>query len=243
MRNLTKLGEKINSKIGKAINDHGLIENGDSLLVAVSGGKDSLTALYFLKQIQKWAPIDFKIKAIHVITDLNCGEGLGREGLTSFFEKIDTEYCFKETKVLDENGRTSCFWCSWNRRKILFETAEEIGCGKIVLGHHKDDIAETILMNLLYRGEISGMNPYQELFSGKLAVIRPLCNVEEDMIITFAEEQGFPGQENKCPFGYTAERKYIKDLIKSIEERVPGTNIKTNIVNSLRRIKEDYISV
>ncbi|MDP8258473.1 MAG: ATP-binding protein [Candidatus Aadella gelida] len=243
MRKITKLGTKINSKIGKAINDHNLIKDGDSLLVAVSGGKDSLTALYFLKQIQKWAPIEFDIKAIHVITDMRCGDELVKERLTHVFEQTDTEYYFKKTKVLDENGHTSCFWCSWNRRKILFETAEELGCRKIVLGHHKDDIAETILMNLLYRGEISGMNPHQELFNGKLALIRPLCYVEEAMIIKFAQEQEFLSQKNQCPFGKIAERQYIKELIKNIGERVPGTNVRTNIVNSLKRVKEDYISV
>ncbi|MFH1837480.1 MAG: tRNA 2-thiocytidine biosynthesis TtcA family protein [Candidatus Omnitrophota bacterium] len=240
MKNFTKLGAKINTKIGKAINDHALIKDGDHILAAVSGGKDSLTMLYFLKEIRSWAPIKFNVTAIHVKTDFSCGGCMHETTISDTLRKMDIKCVFKDIKVLDEKGQTSCFWCSWNRRKAFFEAAEELGCNKIALGHHKDDIAETILMNLLYKGEISGMNPYQDLFGGKLAIIRPLCYIEEERIIAFAEETGFPKQKCKCPFGKTSERKHIKAFIKSTEEKLPGTGIRTNIVKSLSRIKNEY---
>jgi tRNA 2-thiocytidine biosynthesis protein TtcA len=240
MRNLTKTGTRINSKIGKAIHDYSLIEPGDNILVAVSGGKDSLTLLTLLKSIQSWAPVDFKITAAHIKTDFSCTGRTQEDLLTSIFDDMDVRYVFKDIEVLDDKGKTSCFWCSWNRRKALFEIADEIGCQKVALGHHKDDIVETMLMNLLYNGEISAMNPRQELFEGKITVIRPLCYVEEKVIKQFAKENGFPQQFCSCSFGGDSKRQYVKELIKETEKRTPRINIKTNIFNSIARIKKDY---
>ena len=243
MRNLTKTGSKINSKIGKAIHDYKLINEGDRILIAVSGGKDSITLLHFLKNIQSWAPVKFDLSAIHIQTDLSCGGRVHKDFLSKMFENLDIGCTVKNIKVLDEKGKTSCFWCAWNRRKTIFKFAEETKCNKIALGHHKDDIAETILMNLLYKGEISAMNPRQELFDGKLTIVRPLCYVEEDMIIKFAKENGFREQLFKCPYGKTSQRKYIKDFIRETEQKLPGVNIKTNIFNGPMRVKEEYINL
>ncbi len=243
MRDLTKTGAKINSKIGKAIHNYKLIEDGDKILVAVSGGKDSVTLLYFLRNIQSWAPIKFDLYGIHIRTDLRCGECAHKDSLSKMFESLDMEYKVEDIEVLDENGKTSCFWCSWNRRKTIFKFAEKIGYNKIALGHHKDDIAETILMNLLYKGEVSAMNPRQELFKGKLTIIRPLCYVEEDMVIKFAKESGFSKQLCKCPFGRTSERKYIKEFIRKTEEKLSGVNIRTNIFNAPGRLRKEYMDI
>jgi tRNA 2-thiocytidine biosynthesis protein TtcA len=243
MRNLTKTGSRINSKIGKAIHDYNLIEPGDKILVAVSGGKDSLTLLTLLKSIQSWAPVDFEIFAAHIISDFHCSGYMHEDFLKDIFNSMDIRYVFKEIKVLDDKGKTSCFWCSWNRRKALFELADENGCKKVALGHHKDDIAETMLMNLFYNGEISAMNPRQELFEGKITVIRPLCYVEEKIIKQFAKESEFPEQLCSCPFGKDSRRKYVKDLIRETERRTPKINIKTNIFNSIARIKKDYTNL
>jgi tRNA(Ile)-lysidine synthase TilS/MesJ len=204
MRELSPLGIKINSRVGKAINDYRLIEHGDKILVAVSGGKDSLTLLSFLAGILKWAPVKYELFAAHIKTDFHCASCTHNEVLTEFFEKAGVKYLFKEVKVLDENNRTSCFWCSWNKRKALFEAAAELGCNKIAFGHHKDDIVETILMNLILKGEIAAMNPCQSMFGGKMTIIRPLCLVEEKMIKDFAKEAGFAAKVcNQGP--YTAD--------------------------------------
>jgi len=138
VRNLTKTGARINSKIGKAIHDYGLIKNGDRILIAVSGGKDSLTLLSLLKQIQTWSPVKFELFAAHVKTDFQCGGCAHEQTLTDMFEDMGLEYVFKNIKVLDDKGKTTCFWCAWNRRKTLFETADELGCNKVAFGHHKD---------------------------------------------------------------------------------------------------------
>ena len=243
MRDLTKTARKINAKIGKAIHAHKMIKDGDKILVAVSGGKDSLTLLNFLKQIQGWAPIKFDLYCAHIKTDFSCGGCMHDKVLIDIFKKLNLKHVFRDVKVLDENKKTTCFWCSWNKRKALFEIADELNCNKLALGHHKDDIVETVLMNMFCNGEISTMNPNQEMFKGKISIIRPMCLVEEDMIKTYAKESELPDQLCKCPFGKDSKRKYMKNLLKELEENIPGYNVKSNIYNSLARIKKDYVDL
>ncbi len=241
VKKLTKIEAKINSRIGKAISDHDLISNGDRILVAVSGGKDSLTLLRMLKKIQSWAPVYFSIFAAHITTDFSCSGCVGHEHLTGVFNSIGVEYFFSHVDVLDQEGKTNCFWCSWNKRKALFELAEKNLCNKVAFGHHKDDIVETLLMNLLFKGEISSMNPSQKLFEGKLTLIRPLCYVDEKLIKSYARQAGIPFQSCQCPFGKNSKRKAVKDILSKIEQATPGTNVKTNVFNSVTRIRKDYI--
>lgn len=236
-------GQKIQTKIGHAIKDYNLIEDGDKILFAISGGKDSLTMLKLLKERQQWAPIKYDIYAVNIKTDFACGSCMHKDVLDEIFSEWDVPYEYANIKVLDEDKKTSCFWCSWNRRKCLFEIADRLGCTKIALGHHKDDIIETTMLNLLFQGSISTMNPKQELFKGEKTIIRPLCYVDEDLIIKFAEEQDFPSKLCRCPFGENSKRKYMKKLISDIQQKVPGTNIKTNIFKSISRIKADYIDL
>ncbi len=243
MKDLTKTEAKINSKIGRAINDYGLISGGDRILVAVSGGKDSLTLLNMLKKIQSWAPVKFHLYAAHITTDFSCSSCVNAESLKSIFESVGVDYFFSHVNVLDSNGETSCFWCSWNKRKALFELAEKNFCNKIAFGHHKDDIVETVLLNLLFKGEISAINPKQSLFDGKLTLIRPLCYVEEKLTRIYAKERSFPQQSCDCRFGQKSKRKAVKDILTEIERKTPGTNIKTNVFNSVARIRHDYIDV
>ncbi len=243
MRNLTRTEAKINAKMGKAIHDHGLIQSGDRILVAVSGGKDSLALLYMLEKIRCWAPVEFTVSAAHVTTDLK-GEGFSsREELEQVFRSLDIDHFFPHASVLDENGETSCFWCSWNKRKALFDLAEIGSFNKIALGHHKDDIVQTVLLNLLFKGEISAMNPRQELFNGKLVLIRPLCYVEESLTELYAEEKGMPGRSECCTIGERSKRKAVREMLERLEKETPGTNIKTNVFNAISRIKSEYIGL
>ncbi len=241
MRNLTGTGFFISSKIGKAIKDYNLIEDGDKLLVAVSGGKDSLSLLKMLLERKKWAPVKFDIIAVHIETDFRCGNCVHKKILTNLFKKMGAKYIFRKIKVLDKNKKTNCFWCSWSRRKALFEMAEAKGCNKIVFGHHKDDIIETTLLNMFFQGEFSTMNPRQELFKGTITIIRPLCYVEERMIKKFAKESGFPEQLCRCPYSQDSNRKYLKEFINRIEKRSP--NVRTNIFRSVARVKREYIDL
>ncbi|MFH1996023.1 MAG: ATP-binding protein [Candidatus Omnitrophota bacterium] len=241
MRRLSRIGNTISKQIGKAIGDYNMIVDGDRILVAVSGGKDSLTLLSMLAERRKWAPVSYELIAAHIKTDFACASCVHERTLEKFFTDTGVRYVFDKVNVLEDDGTTSCFWCSWNKRKALFETAERLGCRKIAFGHHKDDIIETTLLNLFFKGEISTMNPYQEMFKGEIVLIRPLCFTEEAALRQFAEESAFPSKLCKCPFGNVSNRKYIKEFIGGLEKRSP--DVKTNIFRSISRIKRDYIDL
>ena len=240
MRSLTRTGSYISKRIGKAIADYNLIEDRDRILVAVSGGKDSMTLLKLLCERKKWAPIKFELIAMHVETDFACDRGL-KNKLKNIFDNIGVKYHFQKIKILKEDKKASCFWCSWNRRKALFLAADRLRCNKIALGHHKDDIIETLLLNIFYHGEFAAMNPRQELFGGKIIIIRPLCYVEEENTRRFAKESRFPSQACRCPNSDASKRRKMKNIIKDLEKGC--SFVKTNIFRSVSRVKKDYINL
>jgi tRNA 2-thiocytidine biosynthesis protein TtcA len=241
MRNLTKLGSYISNRIGKAIADYNLIENNDRILVAVSGGKDSLSLLKLLNERRRWAPIDYKLFAIHVETDFRCAGCAHTEELKAIFEKSDIPYRFEKINIRGKDKKVTCFWCSWNRRKAIFTSAERMGCAKIAFGHHQDDINETLLLNMFYHGEFSAMNPRQELFGGRITIIRPLCYVSEDALSKFAKESKFPSQLCRCPNSRVSKRRMVKDFINRIEKDCPY--VKLNIFRSIGRVNEEYTQI
>jgi len=228
----------ISKRVGRAIMDYKMLASGDKIAVAVSGGKDSLTLLRILNDRRKFVPIKYELLAVHIDMGYPCHHP---KILAEYFKKIGVNYHIEKIDILQGKTRKdiSCFWCSWNRRKALFEAADRFGCTKVALGHHKDDIIETILMNLFFHGEISAMSPKQELFKGKITIIRPLAYVEEDMIMRFAKSAGFPHQKCSCPNSLTSNRTKIADIIKDIKKVCP--DVKTNIFRSVKRIKEDYL--
>lgn len=228
----------ISKRVGRAIMDYQMLADGDKVAVAVSGGKDSLTLLRILQARQKFVPIKYDLLALHV--DLGYPRSWSKQ-LERYFKKQQVKYHIfksdelKKTKKKDIN----CFWCSWNRRKNLFQVADKLGYNKIALGHHKDDIVETILMNLFFQGEISAMKPKQELFNGKIIVIRPLAYVEESMIKKFAQKERLPHDTCICPNSVISQRAKIGKIISALEKTCP--EVKTNIFKSLQRIKHDYL--
>jgi tRNA 2-thiocytidine biosynthesis protein TtcA len=240
MRSLTKAGNYISNRIGRAIADYDLIRDKDKILVAVSGGKDSLAMLKLLVERQKWAPVRYELIAIHIETGFACDKGL-KPKLTKIFKDIGVKYYFHKLKLVGKNRKESCFWCSGNRRKALFLAADKLKCKKIALGHHKDDIVETLLLNMFYQGEFAAINPRQELFGGKITIIRPLCYVEEEQTKEFAKESKFPSQICKCPSSDTSKRRKMKNIIKDLEKDCDS--IKTNIFRSVSRVKEEYINL
>ena len=142
------LEKSLSKKIGRAIADYGMIKDGDRILVAVSGGKDSLTLLKLLSERKKFVPIRYDILALHVDLGYRC---VNKDVLKKFLEDNGYPYHFKKLDILKGKRRKdiTCFWCSWNRRKALFEAAQTYGCSTIALGHHKDDIAQTIQFMLI----------------------------------------------------------------------------------------------
>ena len=224
----------ISKRVGRAIIDYQMLSDGDKIAVAVSGGKDSLTLLRVLADRQKFVPIKYKLLAVHI--DLGYPRSYAKP-LEKYFKEIKVNYHIEKVKIKTKD--ISCFWCSWNRRKALFKVADRFGYNKVALGHHKDDIIETILMNLFFHGEISAMSPKQELFKGKIIIIRPLAYVEEDLIRRFAKSAGFMHQKCACPNSIASNRTKIAELIKGLKKVCP--DIKTNIFRSVKRVKEHYL--
>ncbi|MDD5495624.1 MAG: ATP-binding protein [Candidatus Omnitrophica bacterium] len=242
MRLPTKTGNYISTRIGRAIADYSLIEDKDRILVAVSGGKDSMSLLKLLNERRRWAPIDYELIAVHVESDYECARCVDTKRLKKFFARNKIEYHFEKVRLLDgERKDVSCFWCSWNRRKALFTLADRLGCTKVALGHHKDDIIETLLLNMFYHGEFSAMNPRQELFGGKIVIIRPLCYVEESALKKFARESKFPAQLSTCPHSDKSKRSMMKRFISAVEKDCDY--VKMNIFNSIARVNREYIQI
>jgi len=228
----------LSKKIGKAITDYGMLADGDRVAVAVSGGKDSLSLLRILQERQKFVPIKYEIVAVYV--DLGFG-GVDPEKLARYLRKNGVELHIEKSDALRSANRKKigCFWCSWNRRKALFEAADRLGCAKVALGHHKDDIVQTILLNLFFHGEVSTMCPKQELFGGKLTLIRPLAYAEEKEIKSFAAAYRIPMQKCRCPHSGRTNRALMAKLISNVERACP--DVKTNIFRSVKRIKREYL--
>lgn len=228
----------LSKKIGKAIMDYKMLDDGDKILVAVSGGKDSMTLLKILDQRRSFVPIKYDLVAVHVDMGYKC---IHPKQLETYFKKNNYDYRMKKIDILKDTPREkmTCFWCSWNRRKALFEAAKELGCTKLALGHHKDDIIQTFMLNLIFQGEISAMSPRQELFDGKIVIIRPLAYVDERDTARFSKENKFPVPHCSCPNAGKTQRNEVAKLIKTIERMSP--QFKTNVFRSLGRIKREYL--
>ena len=237
---MTYLEKEIRSLVGKAIHRYGLIQDGDRILVGVSGGKDSLTLLHLLNERRKRVPIDYELVAAHI--DLGFGSER-TEVLKNFFETKGLPYHIELTNIgrranSPENRENPCFLCSWERRKRLFQLAHQLKCNKVALGHHKDDIIETLLLNIFYSAEISTMLPLQSLFKGKITLIRPLALVEEKKIERFARGINLPFGPSGCPSSGKTKRKEIKELIETLERK--NRKVRGNIFRSLSNINLDY---
>jgi len=227
--------------MGKAIHRFGLIEDGDRILVGVSGGKDSLTLLHLLNERRKRVPIRYELIPVHIDLGFNSGR---TEILKEFFESRGLSYQIEFTDIgkranSSENRENPCFLCSWERRKRLFYLAQHFKCNKIALGHHKDDIIETFLLNIFYSAEISTMLPLQALFKGKITLIRPLALIEEKKIERFAKEMSLPFGSGGCPVSGKTKRKEVKELIEALEKK--NRKIRGNIFRSLSNIKMEYL--
>jgi len=183
------LVKEIRKLVGKAIHQYRLIDDGDRILVAVSGGKDSLVMLKLLHERRSRVPIDYELKVVTI--DLGYKDG-NLESLGEYVEGLGCDYFLQKTQIgplahSPRNRENPCFLCARLRRKVIFETAQKLGCNKIALGHNRDDIIETFLLNVFFCGEISTMVPHQVLFGGKLSIIRPLSFVEEGKIRAYAK--------------------------------------------------------
>jgi tRNA 2-thiocytidine biosynthesis protein TtcA len=226
----------------KAIMDYRMIEEGDKVLVGVSGGIDSLVLLDLLNAPMVYVP-PFTLLAVNI--DMGFDPDYRDYGiLEAYLKEKNFYYVMEKTDIgalshSDYNWKNPCFMCSRLRRKRIFQIADETGCNKIALAHHKDDIIETLLINLFYGREISTMMPMQSIFQGGLHIIRPLAYIGADLVKRYGREQNFPVIENRCPTGKTSKRVYIKKLLKELERE--NRNIRENIYKALKHVKVDYL--
>jgi tRNA 2-thiocytidine biosynthesis protein TtcA len=239
-RRYSKKGAIISKKMGHAIKTYSMIEEGDLIMVGVSGGKDSLTLLKMLSDRRHFAPVKFDLHAVHIQPQFKKNIKLANY-IQELCTEFDVGYTIKDMNIEVKDNESNCFWCSWNRRKIMFDLAEEMKIKKIALGHHIDDIIETTLLNMFFVGDFSTMNPSQPLFDGGVTMIRPMAYCREKDIAAFAEEYNFKEIEGTCEFKGESQRAYIKSIIADLEKKTP--QVKTNIFRSMSRIKYDYIDL
>ena len=204
--------------VGKAINHYRMIQGGDRVLIAASGGKDSLALAMALSIRRRWLPVDYSLKAI-MIDWIEHPIPFGmRDELYRYFDALDIDFQILSEAQYPESfkGDFNCYLCARNRRRILFEKAAEEGISLIAMGHHLDDLAETSLMNLCFRADFSTMRPVQEFFNGKLHIIRPLIETRENVIKRLSECYSIPTVKPVCPYDQTNVRARLKPIISEL---------------------------
>ncbi|MGE0268746.1 MAG: ATP-binding protein [Candidatus Omnitrophota bacterium] len=229
----------VSKRAGKAIKDFDLIHPGDRIAVAVSGGKDSLSLLHVLRHRLKMSPVKFEFLAVHIDFEFS---DFDSQRLVDYLKVHDFPYIIEKIDWLkgEKYGDIDCYWWSRNRRKALFQLCDREKLNKIAFGHHIDDIAETIVLNQFYRGEIGAMKPNQILFDGKITLIRPLAYVREEAMRVLAEKLGITAiGQSKCANDDTSHRMIIKKMLREFEQNNP--DIVINIFNSLRNIRTEYL--
>lgn len=221
-----KLKKQLESRVGKAIFDYNMIEEGDTVLVCVSGGKDSYTLLSVLMALRDRAPVKFRLIAMNLDQKQ---PGFPADILPAYFDSVGIEYRIVEAdtySVVKEKipeGKTTCSLCSRLRRGIIYRTAKELGANKIALGHHRDDMVHTLFLNLLFGGKMKAMPPKLVTDDGAHIVIRPLAYCAEDLIARFARGMGFPIIPcNLCGSQQNLQRQKIREMMQDWDTRFPG---------------------
>lgn len=224
--NFNKLQKKIRRNTGNAIADFNMIEDGDRIMVCLSGGKDSFTMLDILMSLKKSAPISFDLIAVNLDQKQ---PGFPAHILPEYLEELGVEY-----KIVEEDtysivqdkipeGKTTCSLCSRLRRGILYRTAKELGATKIALGHHRDDILETMFLNMFYGGKLKGMPPKLVSDNGEHVVIRPLAYCREKDIIKYADMRNYPIIPcNLCGSQPNMQRQNVKQMLNAWDKQFPG---------------------
>lgn len=224
--NFNKLQKRIRRQVGQAIADYNMIEDGDRIMVCLSGGKDSYTMLDILMSLQKSAPISFELIAVNLdqkqpgFPDHILPEYLAKIGVE---HKIVTEDTYSIVRDKIPEGKTTCSLCSRLRRGILYRTAKELGATKIALGHHRDDIIETLFLNMFHGGKLKSMPPKLKSDNDEHVVIRPLAYAKEKDIQKFSEAKEFPIIPcNLCGSQENLQRKQIKMMLNEWDKQHPG---------------------
>lgn len=229
--------EQLTRRFHKACADYSLIEDGDHILIGLSGGKDSLLLTELLGRRAKIYKPRFQVTALHVrVKERDYRTDLSY--LESFCQEAGVPLLVRDTEI-GEAPKSPCFLCSWYRRKTLFNVAQELGCNKIAFGHHRDDVIETLLMNLIYQGTFATMPPILQLDKMPIRIIRPLCLIDEADIKAYAQQQGYQKQNKLCPFEHVSSREKVKGLLAQIKALNPEAV--DSMYGALTNIKKDYL--
>jgi tRNA 2-thiocytidine biosynthesis protein TtcA len=238
-----KLEKKLCRLVGQAIGDFGMIEEGDKVMVCVSGGKDSYAMLDILMKLRERAPINFEIVAVNLDQKQ---PNFPAEILPNYLKSLGIQYHIEEqdtysiVKRVIPEGKTTCGLCSRLRRGILYRVADELGATKIALGHHRDDILETLMLNMFYAGKLKGMPPKLRSDDGKHIVIRPLAYVPEKLLERYAADMNFPIIPcDLCGSQPNLQRQVMKEMLREWEKKHPGRV--ENLFRSMHHIVPSHL--
>ncbi|MBI5658416.1 MAG: tRNA 2-thiocytidine(32) synthetase TtcA [Nitrosomonadales bacterium] len=241
--NFNRLRGRLEHQVGKAIGDFSMIEEGDTVMVCLSGGKDSYTLLEILRALQKRAPIDFRVIAMNLDQRQ---PGFPEHVLPEYFQSIGVEYrieaqdTYSIVKEKIPEGKTTCSLCSRLRRGIIYRVANELGANKIALGHHRDDMIETLFLNMFFGGKLKAMPPKLVTDKGDHIVIRPLAYCAEKDIARFARAMEFPIIPcNLCGSQENMQRKNIKEMLVAWEKQYPGRS--QTIFTAMQNVKPSHL--
>lgn len=235
-----RLFHKVEEKVRRAIRDYALIADGDRVLIGLSGGKDSLALLEFLGRRARIFRPKFELLAAHIVMQ-NIPYHSDAEYLRACAAEYDIPFLLHEMSfdASTDKRKSPCFLCSWTRRKALFELAKSNGCNKIALGHHQDDILETLLMNLTHQGAFGTMPPKLTMNKFAMEIIRPLCLVSEKELVAIAAWRGYHRQIKNCPYESGSSRKSMKELLARLEAINPDA--RHSLWGSMTNIQFDYL--
>ncbi len=231
---------KVEEKVKRAIFEYGLIANGDRILIGLSGGKDSLALLELLGRRSRIFNPRFEVVVTHIVMS-NIPYRSDLEYLKGVAEQYTIPLVVHETAfdASTDTRKSPCFLCSWTRRKALFDIAKKYNCNKIALGHHQDDMIETLLMNMIHQGAIGTMPPKLKMDKFDMEIIRPLCLLQEDELIRLAAWRKYRKQIKNCPYEKGSSRSDIKRIVRELQKINPEARY--SLWNSMSNIQEDYL--
>ncbi|HIZ05677.1 MAG TPA: tRNA 2-thiocytidine biosynthesis TtcA family protein [Candidatus Phocaeicola gallistercoris] len=231
---------RVKKRFNKGVVQYNLIEDGDTILVGLSGGKDSLALLDLLAERSRIYKPRFSVMAAHVAMG-NIAYQSDTKYLQDFAEAHGVSFFYRETSFDSSTDfrKSPCFLCSWNRRKALFTLAKECGCNKIALGHHMDDILETLLMNMAFQGAMGTMPPKLVMQKFDMTIIRPMCLVQEADLVEMAALRGYRKQIKNCPYEKESHRSEIKQILHQMEQM--NADVRYSLWSSMSNIQTDLL--
>lgn len=235
------LTKNTNRLIGRAMHTYNMLTDGDKVMLAVSGGIDSLVLTWVLDHWRQKAPINYELLAVHL--DMGFGDK-EPQLVKNQLERLNVPFLVEETsfgkEALEaEYGKSGCYHCARQRRNRLFELAKEKGFTKLAFGHHQEDIIETFFLNIFYSGNISTMVPRQDLFEGKLSIIRPFAFLGKKAIKKMGTEIGISPVPNPCPLSSDSKRETVRKFLDPLYQK--DSTIKASIFAALSNVKADYL--